>query len=111
MNQNPIKTQIPSYYANIYIAGDISVIKQVCREYCYDVGLCVTVQPIDYIYTGGEEKGAIIGLINYPRFPADSNAIYNKAETLGYLIQQKCCQKSFSIITPDTTTYYEIMAK
>lgn len=38
---------------DIFIAGDIEQAKQVCREYCYQIGLCVTIEPVAYIYTGG----------------------------------------------------------
>jgi len=97
--------QAATYQVSIFIAGDLQQIKQVCREYCM-TGLCVTVTPTDYIYTGGEESGAIIGLINYPRFdkvPVDINA---DALALGQALLKRCCQKSFSIMTPTTTTYY-----
>lgn len=101
-----MKTEIsPTYWARIYIAGDVATIKQVCRELCMD-GLCVTVEPTTYIYTGGEEAGAIIGLINYPRFPSAPDEILSKAEALAMKIMERCCQHSFSIMTPETTTWH-----
>ena len=48
----------PTFWLRLYLAGDLDQIKQACREYCMEVGLCVTVRPIDFIYTGGEESGA-----------------------------------------------------
>ena len=42
---------------DIYMAGDLAQAKQVCREYCFEVGMCVHVEPVDFIYTGGEETG------------------------------------------------------
>ena len=98
--------QTKSYNCKIYIAGDINQIKQVCREFCFEVGLCVTVNPTDYIYTGGEETGAIIGLINYPRFPAKSGKIKSIAIKLALEIMQKCCQQSFTIETPNKTYWF-----
>lgn len=97
---------VPTFWAKIFIAGDINVIKQVCREHCFEIGLCVTVDPTTYIYTGGEEAGAVIGLINYPRFPASSVDIIEKAESLAQRIMERCCQQSFSIMTPDKTLWY-----
>jgi hypothetical protein len=99
-------TNVPTYWARIYIAGDLDTIKQVCREHCMEVGLCVTVEPTTYIYTGGEESGAVVGLINYPRFPSDLSELLAKAEALAMKIMERCCQLSFSIMTPETTTWH-----
>ncbi len=44
---------VKSIQFEIFMAGDIAQAKQACREYCR-VGLCVTIEPCDYIYTGGE---------------------------------------------------------
>jgi len=50
-------TTAPTIRFDIFIAGDIATAKQACRSFCFDLGLCVTVEPITYIYTGGEEEG------------------------------------------------------
>lgn len=94
---------VSTFWARIYMAGDINVIKQVCRKYCYDVGLCVTVTPTSYIYTGGEEEGVIIELINYPRFPQLDSQIYQKALDLAELCKKEACQQSYTILNPDGT--------
>jgi len=57
-----------------------------------DISYCVTIQPIEYRYFKGHEKGAVIGLINYPRF-LDKNsqhAIFAKqlAEKLMFSFKQ-----------------------
>jgi hypothetical protein len=102
-----MKTQhAPTYWARIYIAGDLAIIKQVCREQCMAGGLCVTVEPTTYVYMGGEESGAVIGLINYPRFPASPEEIFSKARELGMLIMERCCQHSFSIMASDETVWF-----
>jgi hypothetical protein len=90
---------------DIFMAGDISQAKQVCREYC-EVGLCITIEPVDFIYTGGEEVGFKIGLINYPRFPTNHNQIRNHAIALGHEIRTRLCQNSFLVIGPDYTEWY-----
>lgn len=96
----------PTIRFDIFIAGDIEQAKQACREYCFDVGLCVTVEPISYIYTGGEEAGVRVGLINYPRFPADDASIHKKAAALGHLLMERLCQHSFSVVGPEQTEWY-----
>lgn len=99
-------TKSPTGWATIFMAGDISIAKQVCREYCFDVGLCVTVHGTEYIYTGGQESGLIVGLINYPRFPASQEEINEKAEKLAMLLMERCCQHSFTIMDPVQTRWF-----
>lgn len=98
-------TSAPTIRFDIFIAGDIEQAKQVCRQHCFDVGLCVTVEPITYIYTGGEEAGVRIGLINYPRFPTSSTALREKAGGLAQLLMDGLCQHSYSIVGSDETTW------
>ena len=69
MNNYPEMKSCESYWVKIYIAGDIVQIEQICRQYCFHLGFCVTVTPTKFIYTGGEETGAEIGIMNYARFP------------------------------------------
>ena len=95
----------PTYWAKIYIAGPIRQIEQTCREYCLK-GLCVTVTPTNYIYTMGEETGAEIGIINYPRFAKDPNEILTVAKELAQVLMVDCCQGSYTIMTPTKTYFY-----
>lgn len=84
-------TTEPSIRVQIFMAGDISEAKKEIRSYCYEVGLCVTVTPTDFIYTGGEESGFVIGLVNYPRFPDSREAeeVSQKRHTDGVTTQSK----------------------
>ena len=91
---------------DIFIAGDIDQAKQVCREHCFEVGLCVTIEPVTYIYTGGEEEGVRVGLINYPRFPATEDQIAEKARCLADRLMRRLCQHSYSIVGPDETGWF-----
>lgn len=99
-------TSVPTIRIEIFIAGDIAQAKQVCREFCFDVGLCVTVEPTTFIYTGGEEEGVRVGLINYPRFPTDAETIGARAKALADLLLKRLCQHSYSIVGPETTQWF-----
>lgn len=99
-------TSAPTIQYDIFIAGDLARAKQVCREYCFEVGLCVTVAPVDYIYTGGEESGVRVGLINYPRFPVDALELENKAYALAHRLMLGLFQHSFSIVGPEKTEWF-----
>lgn len=90
---------------DIFIAGDASQARQVCRKYCFEIGLCVTVESVLYIYKGGEELGVRVGLINYPRFPSEQESISGHAKNLADLLMVDLCQHSYSIVGPSTTTW------
>ena len=98
--------QVPSYWCYLYIAGDIHSIESVCRDKCFEIGLCDTVEPVKYIFTGGAEDGARIGLLNYARFPDERENIYQKAVLIGYEIAEKCNQWSFTIIDDVKSEFY-----
>lgn len=94
-----------SWPVSIFIAGDHARALEVCREHCDEVGLCVTVAPTTYIYTGGQEAGVVVGLINYPRFPDEPARIEAKAIELGMILREALGQQSFSVQTPSETIY------
>lgn len=96
---------VPSYRVGLYLAGDIEVAKQVCREECFHEGLCVTIHPREYIYTGGQETGYVVELINYPRFPSTPEQIYARAKALALLLMECGCQWSALIMSSEQTEY------
>jgi hypothetical protein len=90
---------------SIFIAGHYDAALTACKEFCAQ-GLCVTVTPTEYIYTGGQESGVIVGLINYPRFPMHQTDLEGVATNLGMFLLDKLQQESFTIQTPYLTTWY-----
>lgn len=84
----------------IFMAGDINVAKQVCREFCMAEGWCVTFTPTTYIYTGGEEAGFVVGAINYARFPVSVEDAEQKARRLADALMVRCCQHSYTLFGP-----------
>ena len=97
--------ECPSYPVTIFIAGDAAEARKACREHCLAVGLCVTVTPTDFIYAGGAEAGVIVGLINYPRFPADPEDIWGRALALAKILMVGLHQWSCSVQAPDKTIW------
>lgn len=96
--------RVVTFTATIYIAGDLATARQACREFCM-TGLCVTVEPTEFVYTGGAETGVRVGLLNYPRFPADPVEIIAKARALADLLRERLCQHSWLIVTPAETIW------
>jgi hypothetical protein len=105
-----MEADCPTLTATIYIAGDYSTARKVCREYCWSVGLCVTVEPTTYIYTGGEEAGVRIGLINYPKYPTEAKPFIGRATNLANLLREELCQWSWTIVTPEKTYWSDLRA-
>ena len=102
----PIIERCPTARFDIFMAGDITAAKQICRQHCFEVGLCVHIEPVDFIYTGGEEAGFKVGLINYPRFPTTEEALLERAVILGHLLMEGLFQQSFSIVGPTETEWF-----
>lgn len=100
----------PSWPVSIFIAGDCTKAHEICRAFCDEEGLCVTVTPTAYVYTGGEEAGVIVGLINYPRFPSEPNDILATAKLLALELMAKLEQESVSVQTPDETHWFSTRA-
>ncbi len=99
---------VPTYTVSIHMAGDIEAAKNVIRRRCYNYGLCVTVTAALFIYTGGEESGFTVGLVNYPRFPATPDEIWQKATQLVAELLPACNQRSALIVAPDKTEWITI---
>jgi len=104
--------KISTFYANIYVGLregydnkhlSINRVHGVCRTFCNKVKLCVTVTPTTYHYVDGRENGAIVGLINYPRFPATPAEIKQKAIDLARILKKDLKQKRVSIVMPNET--------
>lgn len=102
---------VQTYTAKIYIAGPIEVAKQVLRKWAFDHGACFTIDPTTYIYTGGEEAGYVVGLINYPRFPKNPNLLFQEAMTIAQLLLEETHQHSFTVVADDRTEWFSRRAQ
>jgi len=97
-----------TFEVKIYLAGPIEVAKQICREQFYKEGWCCTINPTDYIYTGGEESGYVIGFINYARFPldvCDFRLFSDRCLKFAELLMKETFQKSCSVVTSEHTYF------
>jgi hypothetical protein len=94
-----------TYWVKIYISGPLDIISQICRRECMKEGLCVTIEPTTFIYTGGQEFGVVIGLINYPRFPKEPEEIFARANNLALTLLDETFQNSVLIMSQDNTLW------
>jgi len=95
-----------SHTVRIWIAGDYADALCICRQFCAAEGACFAVQPVEYVYTGGQEAGVCVTLINYPRFPQSPADLDAKAERLAMALREGLHQKSFSIEGPGETVWH-----
>jgi hypothetical protein len=101
---------VPTYSVSIYMAGDIAHAKQLLRAECYppNEGLCVTVTPTTFTYTGGEESGFVVGLVNYPRFPSEPAKLWERAIVIANRLIPALCQWSALVVAPDKTEWINL---
>lgn len=85
----------------LYLSGPIDIAKQVIRAETLRAGLCVTIEPTNYIYTGGEESGYVVGLLNYPRFPCAPGELEARARDLMLKLLTETHQHSALMVTPE----------
>jgi ferredoxin len=97
-----------TYWVKIFISGPIDIAKQTCRTACLAEGLCVTVDPTTYIYTGGEEAGVVVGLIQYPRFVKSEMDIWRRAVDLAMDLLGDMKQHSVLVQDPTTSVWYTL---
>ena len=98
-----------SIYVGLKVTGadilhSVTAVEDICQEFCDDVGFCVTVTPTKYVYTDGWVQGAIVGIINYPRFPSSERTLENRTLLLATELMLKLEQKRITIDFPSHTT-------
>ena len=97
--------QSDTFWAKLYLSGPIEIAKQLLREECLREGLCITIEPTTFIYTGGEEVGYVVGLICYPRFTMTPDKIVERAQFIMDKLMRGTFQHSALLMTPQTTEW------
>lgn len=91
----------PTYRIALYLSGPIEIAKQALRAECLREGLCVTIEPTNFIYTGGEESGFVVGLLNYPRFPSPPEKLIERARGVMHTLLVATHQHSALLVAPE----------
>lgn len=103
---------VQTYEARIYVGlfcrrtlylHNENEVFNICQDYVDRIGYCVTVSPTIFIYKGGNERGCVVGLINYPRFPSTKTKIRKKAIELAGILLKAMEQERVSIVFSDKT--------
>lgn len=101
---------VDTYCVGIFMGGDIARAKAFLRREFYppNRGLCVTIEPTLFLYTGGEENGFVITLRNYPRFPSEPAELYARAKGIAEKLIVELCQWSAMIVASDKTEWLNV---
>ena len=107
-----VKTKfVETFWVEICIAGSYDDAVRICKKYCNEVGLCVTIDKTEFVYTQGAESGVKIRLVNYPRFPEEDRVIYLEAENLAKELIEGLYQRSALLITSNNTYWLTVEKK
>ena len=77
--------------------------KIICKNYCNNVNLCVTLKKTEFIYKEGDETGIEVGLINYPRFAKTDLEIRELSINLAKILKDHFQQLRVSVVFSDET--------
>jgi len=77
--------------------------KKVCANYVNTRKWCVTITETEYIYVDGSEKGFVVGIIRYPRFPLSDDELKSRTVELAKQLKSVLCQNRVTIVFPDNT--------
>jgi len=89
----------------IYIGGDIDFAKHKLSQMAAEKGMCVSIEPTEFIYTGGRELGMIIRVIRYPRFPSTTLDLRDFAKHIATNLMTYLGQGSCSIVGSEETIW------
>lgn len=81
----------------------IDGLRKICDDYVNEVGDCVSIIQSEFRYVGGSELGAVVGFINYPRFPRSKKEIDKRAMLLARKLKEGLGQLRISVVTPRET--------
>lgn len=100
-----LKGEAVTFSARIFVAGCAIAAKNICQSHVLTGG-CVNIVETEFVYTGGREKGVVVELINYPRFPKHADAIRLDAKNLAEKLIEGLGQGSATIVFSDQTVFF-----
>ena len=95
----------PSWTITLYIGGNADEVTRLLACKAAEIGACWSVEPTEFVYSGGREKGVIVRRIAYARFPSDADAAMLEMGRLGEMLARETGQGSFSVVGPDLSAF------
>lgn len=76
---------------------DPSEVREFLSEIINENPICLSITPTEFLYKDGWEPGVVIGLINYSRFPKESDEIRIRALDIANKLMKKFRQRRVSL--------------
>jgi len=106
LNDSQIKIEeAPTLVFEIFICGDINMAKHFLAQMAADTGMCVSVDETEYVYSGGRERGMVVRIINYPRFPSTESDLSDFSHEVALSLMAYLGQETCSVVGPRTTVW------
>ena len=80
--------------------NSIEDVYRICDDFVNEVKDCVSITETNFRYVDGFEKGAVVGYINYPRFPRTNEEIKSRALLLAEKLMIELNQYRVTVTTP-----------
>lgn len=91
-----------TFTCEIYSGGPIPHME--IFKFCDETPICVSIEQVEYYHpVTVVERGFVVRLIQYPRFPKPESIILSYAIQLASIIGKKLDQEKVSVITTDDT--------
>ncbi|MHA1738532.1 MAG: hypothetical protein ACTSWD_08090 [Candidatus Heimdallarchaeota archaeon] len=81
----------------------IAYAKKICSEYVNTIKWCITFTKTEYLYVDGSEKGFMIGVIRYPRFPLSKKELQKRTIALAQVLKKNLHQNRVTVVFQDQT--------
>lgn len=95
----------PAWTVTLYIGGDVAEVKRLLARQASEIGACWSVEPTEFIYSGGREQGVIVRQIAYARFPSGAAEAMARMSETGEMLARVMGQGSFTVIGPDESVF------
>lgn len=95
----------PSWTVTLYIGGSVDAAKGALAQEAALRGACWSVEPTEFVYSGGREQGVIVRQIAYARFPQSAEDAERDMLHVGHLLMERLGQGAFSVVGPLTSTF------
>lgn len=89
----------------LYMGGSVNAVKDLLARRAAEHGVCWSVEPTEFIYSGGRELGVVVRQIAYARFPSSLVSAMADMLALGEWLMRETGQGSFSVVGPAESVF------
>jgi len=94
-----------AWMVTLYIGGALEEVRAILAREAAERGACWSIEPTEFIYSGGREQGVVVRQIAYARFPSTAEEAMHDMLVLGRRVMEATGQGSFSVIGPESSVF------